>query len=85
MAKMRLCSRCGVSLDEIEPGVFSCPRGHGEWSVNQSIKSIPYKHPIPNGKAHEAGAMEFTGGSKSGKKRKKKPTMDKLANIFDRP
>lgn len=82
---MYLCSRCGIGLTQISSDIFSCPRGHGAWSVNQAIKSRPLERPIPNGKAYEAGAMDFKGGSKGGKKRKKPPKIDKLANIFDRP
>jgi hypothetical protein len=81
LAKMRLCSKCGVSLDEIRPGVFSCPRGHGEWTTG--IVSRPRVHNIKNGSVGGGGPIKATGSKSSGKKRKK-PHKVGLINIFDR-
>ena len=68
---MYLCERCGLTLEAINDHTYSCPRGHGEWKIDQAIKSRPLEHPIPNGKTYERGEAKFTGGGKSGRKRKK--------------
>lgn len=84
MAYLRLCSKCGIKLIERTKDIFSCPRGHGSWTIDQGIRDRPLVHPIPNGRAYEAGAMEFSGGSKSGKKHKKPPKATELGNVFER-
>ena len=79
MAKMRLCSKCGISLDEIRPGVFSCPRGHGEWTPPGEDKVV--REPLSA--IYAGGAVDYK-GTKTGKKRKKsKRIVD--TSLFDRP
>lgn len=71
MAKMRLCPRCGISLIEVKPGLFRCPRGHGEWWDDQGISSAPRVHNTNNGSVCDSGPIEIKGTHPSGKKNKK--------------
>lgn len=77
MTKWYLCERCGISLETIDTHTYSCPRGHGQWTIEQAIRSRPLEHPIPNGKTFERGEAKFTGGSNAGRKRKKPPKRKK--------
>ncbi len=80
--KMRLCARCGLSLIEIKQSVYQCPK-HGV--RHGTIKSMPLQRDRLAGLAYEAGAIEYAGSKKSGKKRKKPIKRDIAINIFDRP
>jgi len=66
--KMRLCSKCGRRLEENEPGIFSCPRGHGEW--REGIFSTQVHHSNSNGETFLGGAVGH-GKSSKGRNRKK--------------
>lgn len=81
MAKMRLCSKCGRTLDLIPDQGYCCPKGHGCWFPQGEQKKVIRE---PGSAIYAGGAIEFKGGSKSGKKRKKPPKIEKT-NIFDRP
>lgn len=78
--KMRLCPKCGLSLEYIDGYGYCCPKGHGCWFPPGEQKVIRE----PPDAIYAGGAIEFKGGSKSGKKRKKPPKIEKV-NIFDRP
>ena len=77
--KMRLCSKCGVSLIEIRPGVFSCPRGHGEWG--SGVVSVQVKH-FNDGTCGFGG--KAGGGSSSKGRSRKKPQKKRtgISNIY---
>lgn len=66
--KLRLCSKCGVLVVEKQPGVFSCPRGHGEWK--EGIYSTQVNHCNFNGDGSLGGSSGY-GKSSKGKTRKK--------------
>mgnify|MGYP000867919741 CR=1 FL=1 len=79
--KMRLCDKCGVSLNFIPGQGFCCPRGHGcEWPKEGEQKIIRE----PASAIYAGGAIEYKGQSK-GRKRKKPPKKEIINNIYDRP
>lgn len=83
MTKMYLCERCGISLAMITDDTYRCPRGHGQWTIGQAIRSRPLEHPIPNGMIYGPGEVQYGGGGKSGRKRKKPPKKRKqISSIY---
>ena len=64
--KMRLCPRCGLSLEYISEQGYCCPKGHGCWWPQGEQKVIRE----PPDAVYAGGAIEPKGVSK-GRKRKK--------------
>jgi len=64
--KIRLCPRCGLSLEYISEQGYCCPKGHGCWWPQGEQKVIRE----PPDAVYAGGAIEPKGVSK-GRKRKK--------------
>ena len=70
--KMRLCPKCGLSLEYIAGRGYCCPKGHGCWWPQREQKVI--REPLDA--VYAGGAIEQKGGTKpsspsKGRKRKK--------------
>ncbi len=73
--KIRLCPRCGLSLDYIAGEGFCCPRGHGCWWPAAE------REPPPKVIACQGSTVK-KGSSSKGRKRKKKPKKQQWAGIY---
>lgn len=78
LAKMRLCSKCGITLNEIKPGVFSCPRGHGEWPERGEAKII--REPL--NATYAGGPVEYGGTKATGRKKKKQSRKEQWNSFY---
>lgn len=65
--KMRLCPKCGLSLDYIAEQGYCCPRGHGCWWPQGEQKVVRE----PSDAAYAGGAIVIKGGKPGGKRNKK--------------
>ena len=73
--KIRLCPRCGLSLEYIAERGYCCPRGHGCWWPAEEREPPEDK----KARCYHAGDLQLhKGGAKSGKKRGKKKVPAKL-------
>ena len=73
--KIRLCPRCGLSLEYIAGRGYCCPRGHGCWWPRGEQKVVRE----PPDAIYAGGKPQLhKGGSKSGRKHGKKKVASKL-------
>ena len=72
--KIRLCPKCGVSLEYIAERGYCCPRGHGGWWPKEELTP-------PNYYACQ-GSTYKKGSNGKGQKRKKKPKKQQWAGIY---
>ena len=73
--KMRLCPKCGVSLEYISEQGYCCPKGHGCWWPKEK------RDPPPKVIACQGSTVK-KGSSSKGRKRKKKPKKQQWAGIY---
>ena len=79
--KIRLCPRCGLSLEYIAGQGYCCPRGHGCWWPKEEGR------PPEDKKARCYHQGQITGSSPSKGRKRKKPRgkSEGVSNIYDRP
>ena len=75
--KMRLCEKCGLSLEYKEGEGWCCPKGHGcSWPAEHKEPPEPNK-----ARCYHQGEIVPTGQSK-GRSRKKKPKKDLFSKLY---